>query len=230
MSAVVLFELEGVIVETLEMRAAALAAALAGEGVEVTQESALELSRSRAVRRAISAAAFEARMSFDLVTVDLVAERAERLFAGHVAAGGLTLAPGAAEFVRIAQGSARCALVTRASRNESEQLLRIAGLEDAFECIVTLDDVVEEKPAPASYRAAVARLERKRAVPRGGAVALEDGSHGARAARAAGIVSVVVGPAPASEAVEADGYLPSLVGATMESIRTIAARAGAHAI
>ena len=230
MSAVLLFELEGVIAETLSMRAHALHAALAAEGFATPLDAAHELSRGRSVRRAIAAAAFEARTSLDLVTIDLVASRAERLFADRSAAGGLTLAPGAAAFVRLAQGASRCALVTRASRVEAEQLLRIASLEDVFESVVTLDDVVEEKPAPAAYRAALGRLSRKRAVPAGGVLALEDGGDGARAARAAGIVCVVTGPAPASEALEGDGYLPSLEGATMETIRAIAARAGAHAI
>lgn len=225
-----LFELEGVIAETLAIRAAALRAALGADGIDVSADAATELSRGRSVRRAIAHAAFDARVSFDLVTTDLVAARAEAAFAAALAAGGLTLAPGAADFVRLAQAGARCALVTRASREEADHLLRRAGLEDAFECVVTLDDVVEEKPAPAAHRAAVARLERRRPVPAGSLVALEDGADGARAARAAGIVSVVTGPAPASEALEADGYLPSLEGTTMETIRAIAARAGAHAI
>lgn len=230
MSAVLMFELEGVIAETLPMRAEAVQAALAGEGIRLSREEARELSRGRSVRRAIAAAAFEGRTAFDLVTIDIVASRAERLFAEQSAAGGVTLAPGAAALVRLAQGAARCALVTRASRLESDRLLRLAALEDVFECIVTLDDVVEEKPAPAPYRAVLARLSRKRAIPAGGVLALEDGADGARAARASGIVCVVTGPAPASEALEADGYLPSLEGATMEDIRAIAARAGAHAL
>ena len=230
MSAVLLFELEGVVAETLPMRGAALQAALAAEGIVVQRDAAHELSRGRSVRRAIAAAAFEARTALDLVTIDLIASRAERLFAERAAAGGVTLAPGAAAFVRLAQGTARCALVTRASRLEADGLLRLASLEDVFECVVTLDDVVEEKPAPAAYRAAIARLSRKRAIVPGGVMALEDGGDGARAARAAGVVCVVTGPAPASEALEADGYLPSLEGATMETIRAIAARAGAHAI
>ena len=230
MSAVLLFELEGVIAETLPLRADALHAALAAEGINVPRDSAQELSRGRSVRRAIAAAAFEARTALDPVTIDIIASRAERLLADRSAAGGVTLAPGATAFVRLAQGAARCALVTRASRVEAERLLRMASLEDVFESVITLDDVVEEKPAPAAYRAALARLSRKRPVPAGGVLALEDGGDGARAAGAAGIVCVVTGSAPASEALEADGYLPSLEGATMETIRAIAARAGAHAI
>lgn len=229
MIVVLLFELEGVIVETLPARAAALLDAMRREGIALTLEDAVGLSRGKTVRRAVAAAAHEARTSYDLVTVDLVASQAERLFAGGAAAGGITLAPGAATFVRAAQANARCGLVTRASREEADTLLRLTGLEDAFECVITHEDVVEEKPAPAPYRAALARLARKREVSRGDVVALEDGGDGARAARAAGIVSLVVGPAPASEAVEADGYLPGLGGATMELVRTLAARAGATA-
>ena len=226
---VLFFEIEGVIVETSRARAAALRTALGGEGIAITADHAVELGRGRSVRRSVAAAAHEARMSYDLVTVDLVAAQAEQHFAANAAAGGIVLAPGAAAFVRSAQAGARCGLVTRASRLEADLLLRLAGLEDAFECVVTHDDVVEEKPAPAAYRAALGRLSRRREVPPGSALALEDGGDGARAARAAGIVSLVVGPAPASEAVEADGYLPGLDGATMELVRDLAARAGARA-
>lgn len=225
-----LFELEGVLVETLPLRAAALSAALAEDGIQLDPEEALEHSRGRAVRRAVAAAAHEARISYDIVAVDLAASRAERIFAGHAAAGGVMLAAGAVELVQRAQASARCALVARATRAEVDLLLRLAGLEDAFESIVSLDDVVEEKPAPAAYRAMLAKLERRRPVPRRTAIALEDGGDGARAARTAGIVSIVVGAAPASDALEADGYLPSLAGATMDTIRSIAARAGANVL
>lgn len=226
---VLLLELEGVIVETARVRAAALRRALRGEGITLTQDAALEFSRGRSVRRAVATAAHDARTSYDLVTVDLVASQAEQHFTSDAAAGGITLAPGATEFVRRAQAAGRCGLVTRASRAEADLLLRLAGLEDAFECVITHEDIVEEKPAPAAYRAALARLSRRREVQRSSAVALEDGGDGARAARAAGIVSIVVGPAPVSEAVEADGYLPGLEGATMGLVRDLAARAGASA-
>lgn len=228
MNALVL-ELEGVLVDTLSLRAEALRRALAGDGIELAQEEAIELSRGRAVRRAVAAAAHRARVAYDLVAIDLVASEAERHFGQRAASGGIVLAPGAVEFVGRAQAGVRCALATRATRAEADAMLRLAGLEDAFECIVTHDDVVEEKPAPAAYRAVLARLSRRGAVTPRGVVALEDGGDGARAARSAGLVSIVVGAAPASEALEADGYLPTLQGATMETIRAIAARAGASA-
>jgi len=223
-----LFELEGVIVDTLLARATALRDALAAEGIALTDVEAIDASRGRAVRRAIASAAHAARVSYDLVTIDLAAARAEALYASRVAASGFTLRPGAVEFVRHAQASTRCALVTRASRQETETAIRLAGLEDAFEAVVTLEDVVEEKPAPAAYRAMLARLEKRRALPRRGMVAIEDGADGARSARVAGLTTLVVGPAPASDALEADAYLPSLEGATMETIRALAARAGAN--
>lgn len=224
---VLLFELEGVLVETLPLRAAALRVALEEDGIELDLDEAIEHSRGRSVRRAIAAAAHDARISYDLVAVDLAASRAERIFADRAASGGVVLAAGALRFIEQAQAGARCALVARASRAEVDLLLRLAGLVDAFESIVSLDDVAEEKPAPAAYRAIISRLERRRPVPRRIAIALEDGGDGARAARAAGIVSLVVGEAPASDALEAHGYLPSLEGATMDTIRSLAARAGA---
>ena len=224
-----LFELEGVVAQTLPLRARALEDALAAEGIILTGGQAAELSRGRSVRRAVAAAALAGKVSFDLVMVDVVASAAERAFAALLASGGVALAPGAAAFVQHVHGVTRCALVTRASRSEAEHVLRLAGLDDAFECLVTLDDVADEKPSPVPYRTAIGRMGRRRPVATRSIVALEDGADGARAARAAGIMCIVAGPAPASDALEADAYLPSLESTTMESIRAIAARAGAHA-
>jgi beta-phosphoglucomutase-like phosphatase (HAD superfamily) len=56
------------------------------------------------------------------------------------------------------------------------------------------------------------------------AVALEDAAAGIRAARAAGLRCIAVGPVPAYRAVDATGYLPSVEGQTLASLSALVAR------
>jgi HAD superfamily hydrolase (TIGR01509 family) len=220
---VVLLELEGVLLQTGELRRRALERAFADEGLPVIARSAGDCT-ALPVRAAVSAALARANEARDETGVDLLTLRAERHFLDSVSRG-LTLAAGAGDFVAGLQGSARLAIVTRASRRETELLLSLAGLDLAFETVVTSDDVREPKPAAAPYHVALERLRRRRALTAATVVALEDGVAGIRAARDAGVRCIAVGACPAFTAIEADGYLEDLAGATLETLRALVMRA-----
>jgi beta-phosphoglucomutase len=116
----------------------------------------------------------------------------------------------------------RLALVTRANRREVEPILDAADASFLFECIVTADDVGDSpKPAPAAYHSALRRLSRRRALTASDAIALEDGRAGIRAARGAGLRCLAVGNVPPFRALDADGYLPTLRGATLDSLDAV---------
>ena len=54
---------------------------------------------------------------------------------------------------------ARKAVLTNAPRAHAEQVLRLLGVEDLFECVVTIEDVdYRPKPAPIAYATALERL------------------------------------------------------------------------
>jgi beta-phosphoglucomutase-like phosphatase (HAD superfamily) len=61
-------------------------------------------------------------------------------------------------------------------------------------------------------------LKRQRPVARGAVLALEDGALGIRAARAANVRCIAVGPISAHIAMEADAYVPSLQGQSLASL------------
>ena len=217
MIAALLIELEGVLVDTMEMRRAALAAALAESGLTLDDRAWTDRCVGLSVRSAARAAFAAAERASDETEIELVALRAERTF-GVQAGKGIVLAPGARGFIEAAQGRTRLALVTRAGRRDTELLLSLAGLEDAFGCVVTTDHTITEKPDSAPYLLALSRLARVQPLDAASALALEDALPGIRSARAAGLSCIAVGNLPAYRAVEANGYLPGIDGQTPETL------------
>lgn len=217
MIAALLVELEGVLVGTLELRRAALAAALADSGVMLDDRTWSERCAGLSVRSAARAAFAATDRAPDETELELVALHAERAFASE-AGKGVVLTPGARAFVESAHGRTRLALVTRAGRRDTELLLSLAGFEDAFWCVVTADHTTIDKPDPAPYQLALSRLARLRPLDAPSALALEDGLPGIRSARAAGLPCIAVGGLPAYRAVEANSYLPGIDGLTPETL------------
>lgn len=93
---------------------------------------------------------------------------------------GLPLKAGVAELI-----GARLhpmAIVTSSSRTEARRKLSKAGIADAFELVITLDDVIAPKPAPDPYLLAARRL----GVAPARCLVFEDSETGAEAAFRAG--------------------------------------------
>src|SRR2546429_255377 len=99
----------------------------------------------------------------------------------------LALVPGAADFVPGAAERFRLGLVSGALRQEVELVLARAGLQRYFDVLVAAEDVEQCKPDPAGYLAARGALDRRRPLPPGHCVVIEDSLPGLRAARAAGM-------------------------------------------
>lgn len=209
----VLLEWEGVLADTRHARRDALRHALAAEGVAHTLSDDDEQLRGLCVGASVRTV-LRHMGSSDLTLAELLAARAARAFAETLAAG-IVLAPGAASFVARLQSRGRVAIVTRASRAETELMLRLAGLDDAMTAVVSADDVPDEAPSVAAYQAAFDRLARTRAVAPARTVAVVDAAPGIRAARAAGVRVLAVG-APAHHAMEADGAVDALDACTLD--------------
>lgn len=80
-------------------------------------------------------------------------------------------------------------LCTGARPGDIAPILRALNLDDAFEVVVTADDVPASKPNPACYRLVRERMETRRgiALPAGNCAAVEDTPAGVTAARGAGM-------------------------------------------
>ena len=114
--------------------------------------------------------------------------------------------PGAIELVERLRGQVRLALASNSGRAIVDTALAAAHLADAFDVIVTADDVAEGKPAPDIYLLACKRL----GVAPGDSIALEDTAAGIAAAKAAGLTCIAVPQFAETDVSEADRVIDSL--------------------
>jgi len=214
-----LLDWEGCIADTIAARCHALARALEDEGVRVNATvcaSGCEgASVADSVRRAFAAIGMK-----DDTLAELVALRASRTFAERLGKG-FVLQPGARELVDSAQACSRVAIVTLATRSETEFVLRLSGLDAAVSTIVSADDGLEPPPSAAMFTRALAQLARRRSTMPARSVALAQTADMLRGARSAGLKTVAVS-APAHVALEADGAIDTLGGTSVASLSRIA--------
>jgi len=116
--------------------------------------------------------------------------------------------PGAIELVtELRERRVPLGLASNSPRFLVDDALRTAGLADAFDAIVTADDVARPKPAPDIYLLACERLG---VAPRD-ALALEDSVSGVAAAKAAGLTCIAVPMFAEIDVSAADRVVESLV-------------------
>lgn len=99
-----------------------------------------------------------------------------------------------------ALGGRPVALATSGARAEVESALDRLGWRSRFAAVACGDEAAHAKPSPDVYALALARAR----VPADLGVAVEDSANGARAARAAGLAVIFVGPEEVARAVVAD--------------------------
>ncbi|MDQ3881045.1 MAG: HAD family phosphatase, partial [Chloroflexota bacterium] len=114
--------------------------------------------------------------------------------------------PGAVELVSRLRGRVPLGLASNSPRRLVDLALGTAGLADAFDAIVTGDDVERHKPAPDIYLLACSRL----GVAPAEAIALEDSASGVAAAKAAGLACIGVPQYAETDVSAADRVIDSL--------------------
>jgi HAD superfamily hydrolase (TIGR01509 family) len=111
------------------------------------------------------------------------------LFRERIELGAVPARAGVAELVgELRRAGVRIAIATTGRRAWVEPLVTLLLGAGAAEVVITGDDVTELKPHPEVYLRALAAL----GVPASEALAVEDSAIGLRAARAAGLTTVVV--------------------------------------
>jgi HAD superfamily hydrolase (TIGR01509 family) len=134
-------------------------------------------------------------------------------------AAGLPVKRGAVELLDALRAAKYpMAIVTSSSRRTADAHLRLAGIHDRFDAILTRDDVTRGKPSPDLYLLAASRFG---VAPRA-CVAIEDSNHGVTAALTAGAITIMVPDmAPPTEASRAKcaAVVPNL-GAVLDMLRT----------
>jgi HAD superfamily hydrolase (TIGR01509 family) len=105
---------------------------------------------------------------------------------------GCPAMPGTHRLITALHGTRPLAVASNAPCEIVTHYLNHAGILDAFEVIIGSDQVDDPKPAPDVYLAACHHLDR----PPGGCIAMEDSSTGALAALAAGLYLIAVPSTP----------------------------------
>lgn len=214
----VLLEWDGVLADTSVARRDALLRALADEGVAWSEE-AYEAYCAGLDVHASAGVAVERTRGDDPALVDLVVLRAGRTFTERLA-GGVTLQPGACEFLRDAEPRVRLAIASRTSRAETDLFLRLSGLDGMMACVFTADDVLQPPPSPELYEQAASHLARTRRVRREHTVALVNSTAAIRAVRSAGVRALAV-RVPAHVALDADGAADDLTTLSIDELATL---------
>ena len=143
----------------------------------------------------------------------------------EVAAEGVKSYPGAVELIRRLSGKIPLAICSGALLSDVEPVLGMLSIQDAFDCIITADDVSASKPDPASYALAVQRLQQLfpgQEISPSSSVAIEDTPAGITSAKGAGLkVLSVTNSYPAAELHAADRVVESLATITIEDLRQL---------
>lgn len=187
----VVFDFDGVLVDSEPLHFRALRESLLPEGVVVDPEQYRERYMAYDDRTCIRLALESEGLLADLDRIDAVARRKEALF--EALAGSAPLFPGARELVGELRGRVPLAIASGARRCEIETILAALGLREPFTVIVGADDCRRHKPHPEPYLAAAARLgDTTPGLLPADCVALEDTVAGIASARAAGMTVVGV--------------------------------------
>jgi len=202
----VVFDMDGLMLDTEPLYKAAWQQATSELGWELTDAAYLRLVglREEESEREL-VAAFGPRFALDTFR-----RRWPELFRAAVAGDGITIKDGLIELLAfVEQRRLTMAVATSSHRSYAELSLRRAGLDGRFAIVVTGDESARAKPAPDIYLEAARRL----GVAPARCVAIEDSDHGILAARAAGMVPLLVPDLklPSREAIAAAyRVLPSL--------------------
>ena len=191
MTEAVLFDFNGVLVDDESQHCDALRSILADEGVTLSREQYYADYLGLDDRTGFVQAFQRANRALTTELLDQLVDAKSRLYQLLIERS-LTLVPGAEEFVHDAGARFRLGIVSGAMRHEIDLVLSRTTITDQFEVIVAANDVPRCKPDPASYLAAHAAFDRRRAIAARACVVIEDSLPGLAAAQAAGMPCVML--------------------------------------
>jgi len=213
----VVFDFDGVLVDSVPVYREAVARAAGEAGVLGAGMELIAAADTRTVARRIIE-----RYNLD-VDVEVLANQIEQfaldrlLMAPRVVAGARELL----ESVR--QAGLRTAIASLAPRRNIDGVLRQEGLQGSFDAIVTIENIERIKPDPEVYLKAAEALD---VLPEE-CVAIEDSDRGVSSALAAGMTAVAVATTlPANRLTSAHLIVPTLADVTLSVLHEIHRRNG----
>lgn len=179
----VLFDFDGVLLDSEPVHCDCWIEALRPLGVPLTRESYAANCVGISDREMMRVFEGLSDPPADLARLRESHQRKKKMFRERMAVDP-PFAPSIAEFLRTLAGKYKLGVVSTSAHYEIEPLLEMAGLRAYLDTIVGYEDTELHKPAPDPYLLAGGRLGTSRAL------ALEDSAAGLASARAAGFEAV----------------------------------------
>jgi beta-phosphoglucomutase len=190
----VIFDFDGVIADSEALHYKALNAVFNRYGVDVPKEIHWQKYLGYTDRENIEAVNRDYQMGLEDVKIqELIAEK--KLVFDDLVANGSFIIDGVGKFIqRLIDGGIRLAICSGALRSDIDLMLAGSSFVDAFEVIVTADDVKHGKPDPEGYLMVLEKLNQSvhDQIKAANCVVVEDSHWGLEAAKSAGMNPIAV--------------------------------------
>ena len=215
MLSAVIFDFDGIIVDTEPLHYKAFQEVLVPLGFGYAWEEYLRHYIGFDDRDAFREAFRAGNKMIDAEELKSLIERKAAAF-NRIIASGVKPYPGVVELIRSIQGDLPLGLCSGALSGDINPILKQLGITDAFDAMVTADEVAASKPDPESYLLAVERLAAvfpDKGISAGNCLAVEDTPAGIVSATGAGLkVLAVANSYPEERLTGAFRVVDSLVG------------------
>ncbi len=217
----VVFDFDGVLVDSEPLHFRALRDCLSGEGVAIDEAEYTRDYLAYNDREALRLALERHGIAPEAGLISRLAAEKARRFATLLS--DVPFFPGAPELIRSLAAAMPIAIASGALRNEIEKILERSGLRSLFTTIVGADDVSYGKPHPEPYEAALYRLRAHHPeLTPTDCLVFEDSMAGIASARAAGMRVVAITNSYAAERLAAAHHvITTLDGLTVDRARAL---------
>jgi HAD superfamily hydrolase (TIGR01509 family) len=217
----VLFDFDGVLVDSEPLHFRAMRDALVAEGFTIDEEEYWRHLLAHDDRGAIRIALERHGVPYDGARIEAMTRRKAEAFEAVLA--DIPFFPGARDLVHALGREVPLAIASGARRAEIEAILTAGGLRDSFSAVVGIDDVSRGKPDPEPYLTAMRRLGgRAPGLRPTECLVIEDSSTGIAAGLAAGMkVLAVTNSYPAAKLAAAHRVVASLAGLDSAGLRQL---------
>jgi len=217
----VIFDFDGVLVNSEPLHYSALREALATEGIEIDEGEYLRTYLAFDDWEAVRIALERHGSACDAERVDAIATRKAELFDELLPR--IPFFPGARELLDALAPHLPLAIASGARRGEIERILEADGLRDVFQAIVGAEDVPATKPRPDPYLRALKLLSSSLpGLEAPECLVIEDSMAGIASGLAAGMrVLAVAHSYPPEQLASAHRVVPSLEGLTRASLASL---------
>ncbi len=221
----IIFDCDGVIVDSEPHHMRAFQSVLSDEGMTLTREAYYQTYLAMDDKGCFEVALNAWNRPADRDTVKRLMLKKKAIYQA-LSQESLLLYPGVVDFVKSARERYRMAIASGAFRAEIKAALDYGGIREAFPIIVSAQDVRCGKPHPEAYLTALAQINQRYSDPpilAAECVVIEDSLHGVASAHAAGMRCLAVTNSYSREMLDgkADRIVDSLVGLEPESLEAL---------